>query len=172
MAGAKLIPVAALAALSLAACNDTSRGGVASAGGKLCAPFTATPATAAPAAPSAAVTVAPTTDGSAGVDDCLHRWGYALAASSDPAEAVAQATVAACAATISRWNQQAIAPVNTSGVDQQVPSLVTGENTNAVAERYNYAQGRALFYVVQARAGKCSAPAMANGAPVGLAPVR
>jgi hypothetical protein len=172
MADAKLIATAALAALSLAACNDTSRGGgMASAGGKLCTPFAATPATPA-TAPGVAAPVVPPTDTAAGVDDCLHRWGYALAASSDPAEAVAQATVAACAANISRWNQQAMTPVSPSGVDQQVPSLVTGEDTNAVAERYNYAQGRALFYVVQARAGKCSAPPMENGAPLGLAAAR
>lgn len=172
MADARLIATAALAALSLAACNDTSRGGMASAGGKLCTPFPATPAATAPAAPGAPVAVMPPGDAAGGVDDCLHRWGYALAASSDPAAAVAQATVSACAATISRWNQQAMTPVSPSGADQQVPSLVTGEDTNAVAERYNYAQGRALFYVVQARAGKCAAPPMTNGAPAGLAPVR
>jgi hypothetical protein len=145
---------------------------MASAGGKLCTPFPAAAPAAAPAAPGAAAPVAQPADSAGGVDDCLHRWGYALAASSDPAEATAQATVAACAATLSRWNQQAMAPVNPTGADQPAPSLVTGEDTNAVAERYSYARGRALFYVVQARAGKCAAPPMANGAPVGLAPVR
>lgn len=172
MADAKLIAAAAVAALSLAACSDTSRGGVASAGGKLCTPFPTAAAAAAPAAPGAPVTVAAPVDAAGGMDDCLHRWGYALAASPDPAEAVAQATVAACASTLSRWNQQAMAPVGPNGADQEVPSLVTGQDTNAVAERYSYARGRALFFVVQARAGKCSAPPMANGAPLGLSPAR
>lgn len=171
MADGKLIAVAALAVFGLAACNDASHGGT-SAGGKLCTPFPATPAATAPVAPGAAVTVVPPADAAGGVDDCLHRWGYALAASSDPAEPTAQATVAACAATLSRWNQQAMAPVGPNGADQAVPSLVTGEDTNGVAERYSYARGRALFYVVQARAGKCAAPPIANGAPVGLAAVR
>lgn len=167
MADGRLIATVALAALSLAACNETPHGG------GLCTPFPAATAAAATAtAPGAAVTVAAPADAAGGVDDCLHRWGYALASSSDPAEAVAQAAVAACAATLSRWNQQAMAPVGADGGDQAVPSLVTGQDTNAVAERYSYARGRALFFVVQARAGKCAAPAMANGAPVGLAPAR
>src|SRR3954465_14545015 len=101
MADKRLVAAAALAALSLAACNDTSRnGGMASAGGKLCTPFPATPTASAPAAPGAPVTVAAPTDAAGAVDDCLHRWGYALAASPDPAEAAAQATVAACASTL------------------------------------------------------------------------
>jgi len=37
-----------------------------------------------------------------------------------------------------------------------------------MTEHYVFAQGRALFYVVQARAGKCAAPPMTNGAPTGL----
>lgn len=167
MAGGKLTAVLALSALALAACNDNDdrRGG--SGGARLCIPFAgaltaqgqATPATA-PAGPSAAM------------DDCLHRWGYALAASADPADQVAGAVVAACMPALSRWNQQALAP--TAGPTGAAPpssaqSLITGEETNAMAERYRYAEGRALFYVVQARAGKCAAPPMTNGVPDGLA---
>jgi hypothetical protein len=64
-----------------------------------------------------------------------------------------------------RWNQQALIPP--AGGDlrapTEAPSLITGEETNPVAERYSFARSRALFYVVQARAGKCAAPPMADG---------
>lgn len=168
MAGRRLTAALALSALALAACSDDDddrRGGA--GGARLCIPFAgaqtgqggqAAPV-AAPAGPSAAM------------DDCLHRWGYALAASEDPADQVAGAVVAACMPALSRWNQQALAP--TAGPAGAAPpssaqSLITGEETNAMAERYRYAEGRALFYVVQARAGNCPAPPMTNGLPDGL----
>jgi hypothetical protein len=167
MNASRLIAVTALAALGLAACNNPNgRGGMASAagsGGGICTPFAtaaATTATPAPGLPSAAV-IAPA-DGSAAVDDCLHRWGYALASSADPAEQVAQATLAACVSSLSRWNQQELAP---GGGAQEAPSVLTGEQTTPIAEHYTFAQGRALFYVVQARAGKCAPPPMTNGTP-------
>jgi len=43
-------------------------------------------------------------------------------------------------------------------VAESAPSLLTGQTTTPIAEHYNYAQGRALFYVVQGRAGKCAPP--------------
>ena len=168
MATSRVIAVAALATLGLAACNDTNRrAGVSGGGNSLCTPFAGTPAAAAGPA-GTAVPAAPIADPSAAADDCLHRWGYALAASGDPADAVARATVAACGSALSRWNQQAMGPTSPVPAPTEAPSLVTGETTNPVAGRYVYAQGRALFYVVQARAGKCSAPPMANGVPLGL----
>lgn len=147
-----------LAALALAACSDQGRGSRTVAG--LCQPFAgadgSTPALAAG-------------DPAAGVDDCLHRWGYALAGSTDDAGVVADAVVAACSSNLTRWNQQALAPAaldpGQAAVEtpQEAPSLLTGETTTPVAGRYAYAQGRALFYVVQARAGHCAAPAMSRG---------
>lgn len=169
MAAPRVIAVAALATLGLAACNDTNRqAGVAGGGNSLCTPFAGAPASPNAANAAAAGPVAPLADPAAQADDCLHRWGYALAASSDPAESVAQATVAACGPALSRWNQQAMGPTSAVPAPAEAPSLVTGETTNPVAGRYVYAQGRALFYVVQARAGKCSAPPMSNGVPTGL----
>jgi hypothetical protein len=147
---AKLIAATALAALSLAACN---RGG----GSSICTPF----ADAAPAAPAAPgqIAPAPTGDPAAAVDDCLHRWGYTLAASTDTAEAVARATLAACTPALTRWNQQGIAAGAAPGsAIQAAPSLLTGQPTNPFAEHFAYAQSRALFYVVQARAGRCAPP--------------
>jgi hypothetical protein len=163
-----LICGAALAALGLAACNDNGRG--AGAGSGVCKPFTtaggattgnasaanATPANVLPAAPA---------DASAGLDDCLHRWGYTLAASADPANMVADATMAACSADLTAWNQQQLSSGTGGGASVEAPSLVNGQTTNPLAEHYAFAQGRALFYVVQARAGHCGPPPLANGAP-------
>jgi len=93
-------------------------------------------------------------DAAAVVDDCLHRWSYALAgAEDDSAPIVADAAVSACTAPLTRWNQQGLAAAT-----PDAPSLITGETTNAVAERTNFARSRSLFYVVQARAGGCKPP--------------
>jgi hypothetical protein len=185
------LAAAGLAALSLAACNenrDRNGGYVASGSGGsrggdgLCTPFPGetnaaagqTGANGAGGAmggamggPMASGPMGP--DGASAVDDCLHRWGYALAASPDPADQVAQAVVAACSTTLTRWNQQAMSPMGPGGgsAPQQAPSLLTGEPTNPMAERFSYAQMRALFYVVQGRAGKCRAPAMNTAAGQG-----
>lgn len=140
----------AMTAVALSAC-DSARPAA-----KVCTPFAS--AAAAPGDPSAVV------------DDCLHRWGYSLAAASDPADQVARAVVAACAPAMSRWNQQTLAP---GGASEAAPSLMTGELTTPIAEHMSYAQGRALFYVVQARAGKCAPPAAspaASGAPASTGP--
>lgn len=152
-------PLAALAALGLAACGQQGATGPTARG--YCTPFAAANA---PGAPIAA-------DASAPVDDCLHRWGYALAKASDPAEQVAAATVAACTGAISRWNQQNLgAPAGPDGSASPAEpmSLVTGQPTNAFAAHHEFAQGRALFYVVQARAGHCAPPPATKG---GMAPL-
>lgn len=142
MRGATLIAAASLAALGLAACQEGGAGKRAAAG--LCKPFAAAPAG---------------SDGAAVVDDCLHRWGYTLAKSEDEAGFAAQAVVAACTAPISRWNQQTLTAAAASGARvAEAPSLLTGEPTNPIAEHNSFAEGRALFYVVQARAGKCDPP--------------
>ena len=168
MRGLKLGPLAALAAVGLASCQG-AHSGMAGGGNGLCAPFAATQATATQPAGQAAIAPPIAGDPSSGMDDCLHRWGYALAASSDDATHVAQATLAACSGALSRWNQQAAS----TGLDDagpiQAPSLVTGEPTTPIGQHLAFAQGRALFYVVQARAGRCAAPPMQNGVPVGLA---
>ena len=159
MGRAGLIAASALATLGLAACHNPGRGG-----SHICTPFTQPTSTAPPAAPGQ---IAPTlaADPAAVLDDCLHRWGYILAASPDRAEEAAQATLAACAGALTRWNQQGLA-AGAPDATMTAPSLVTGQASNPIAEHFNYAQGRALFYVVQARAGKCAAPA----APVASAP--
>jgi hypothetical protein len=171
MARSKALVLAALAAFGLAACNDNGRGGMARGDNRLCTPFTTTAEAPATAAPGVAPGVAPpvVTDPGAALDDCLHRWGYSLAASSDDADTVAAATVAACSPMLARWNQQSLAPAQggSAAPTVEAPSLLTGEPTTPLAEHYNYAHNRALFYVVQARAGKCPPPPIANGAPGG-----
>jgi hypothetical protein len=152
----------AAAALSLAACQGARSGGTAGGSG-LCIPFPETSASAPATAPPIAAG-----DPAGAVEDCLHRWAYALAGSSDDASHVAEATLAACNSTLARWNQQAAA-VDQEGPPLEAPSLITGAPTSPIAEHLTFAHGRALFYVVQARAGKCAAPPMANGVPVGLA---
>lgn len=165
---------AALAAMSLAACDNAQKtGGMASSGDShTCVPFvntTTTTTTTTIAGQPPVVTTAPAigADPSAGLEDCLHRWGYALAASRDDASQVAAATVAACTPSLSRWNQAVLASSDGDS-SQEAPSLVSGQPTTPLGEHFIFAQGRALFYVVQARAGKCSAPPMTNGAPTGL----
>jgi len=162
MQKSKLIGAVALAALALAACEN--RDGRVGAGSRICTPFAeanANPNANAAVAPGS-VLAQPAVDPAATLDDCLHRWGYTLAASSDRAEEVAQAAVAACTPALTRWNQQALSVPTAGGQAaapaESAPSLLTGQATTPIAEHYNYAQARALFYVVQGRAGKCAPP--------------
>ncbi len=144
----KLVPVLAL--LALAGCDRAEHAAAA-----MCTPFKP----AAPAANPADVAAVPgaPTDGAADFDECLHRWGYRLAKSEDGAETVAKAVVAACGEALSKWNTQALtqAGPNTS---QNTLDLHTGRSTTMLEQRYGYAEGKALFYVVQGRAGNCAAP--------------
>lgn len=167
MGSEKLIAVVALAALGLAGCNNAGRASAANGSNSLCKPFATASNQGAPAAtalPGATLTADP----SAALDDCLHRWGYSLAGSSDPANIVADATLAACSQALSGWNQAALTTGGTTS-PVEAPSLLTGQPTNPIAEHHAFAEGRALFYVVQARAGHCSPPPAANGAPASRA---
>jgi len=167
---------AAIAAAGLAGCS--AQDGRMPANRNVCLPFpaaatttttTTTTANGQAAAPAVAAPMA--ADPAASVEDCLHRWGYALAASTDDANQAAAAAVAACGPAIARWNQAALAPAEGEGGGGpiQAPSLLTGQETTPLNEHYLFAQGRALFYVVQARAGKCAAPPLTNGALTGVA---
>lgn len=76
-------------------------------------------------------------------DECIHRWGYRFAAAPDPAESVVGAVIGACRAQIDR------------------SATLLGEG-DPEAERYylaemeRVAKERALYRVIQARAGNCS----------------
>lgn len=108
----------------------------------------------------------PAADGAAAVEDCLHRWAYTLAGGPDDAGSVADAVVAACAAPLTRWNQQSLTAAAGESAPQDGQSLLTGETTNPIAEHRNFAADRALFYVAQARAGACKPPPRREGAPM------
>lgn len=141
-----------MGALALGACSEHH--GMAS-NPKVCADFRATKA-----AP-----VVPGSEGASATDECVKRWAYSLASSRDDAGVVADAVVAACVSQLSRWNEQA---VNQPGSDVQATSMTTGEPTTPLAEHNAFTNARALFYVVQARAGRCAAPPMKDGAPEGI----
>ena len=149
--------LAVLSAFGLTACDNAAR--MANAG--ICANFkTAGTANGAP------VTTA-TNDAATPVDDCVRRWAYSLAGSTDTADVVADAAVVACGSTVSRWNQAALAqPSSGQGV-----SLVTGLPSNPLSEHSAFARGRAVLYVVEARAGRCAPPQVINGAPAATPPL-
>lgn len=159
MSRIRLTAAIALAAISLSACGDQEGYRV---NAKICADFK-NANTAQPGAPAVAV------DAATPVDDCVRRWAYSLAGAHDSADVVASAVVSACAGALSHWNQAGLSQqvqANAGGADQAL-SLTTGEPTNPFAEHSAFAQGRALLYVVQARAGRCAPPPVTNGAPAG-----
>jgi hypothetical protein len=139
-----------LSILGLAACSGERP---MAANGKICADFKAAKA---PTAPG---------DGAAPVDDCVRRWAYSLAPARDGAEAVAEAVVQACNVQLTRWNSQALSQPAGDGASA---SIITGEPTTPLAEHNNFAHGRALVYVVQARAGACAPPPAKDGVPEGV----
>ena len=144
----------AVAALALGACDERHD---MAANSKVCPDFKSG---------AKSTPVAVSIDPSAAlVDECVRRWAYSLASSQDPAATVAEATVAACTPQLARWNQQALSQ---PGADVEASSLTTGQLTTPLAEHSAYTGGRALFYVVQARAGRCAAPPITNGVPDGI----
>lgn len=145
-----LFLAAALTAVALAGCSNSDR----KVAG-LCKAF-----------PTQAVAA---TDGGAVLEDCIHRWAYSLAGSSDDAGTVADAVLAACGGPLSRWNQQTLTAA-AGAPPAEGQSLLTGEATNPIAQHASFAGDRALFYVVQARAGGCKPPPKREGGPVMTAP--
>jgi len=154
----KLSPATAmlcLGVLGLSACSDNGNHAMA-ANSKICVDFKA--AKPAPAA-------LPEADMGAGpLDECVRRWAYSLAPSRDAADTVAEAVVGACNGPLTRWNGQVL---NAQG-SGEAASLTTGEPTTPLAEHNAFAHGRALLYVVQARAGACAPPPATNGVPDGV----
>lgn len=104
-------------------------------------------------------------DAATPVDNCVKRWAYTLAGTRDDAVSVADAVVTACSSHLTVWNQ---ASLNAPNDGAEAVSVITGETTNALAEHHGFAESHALLYVLQARAGKCAAPAVKDGVPVGL----
>ena len=148
-----VVTLLCLGALGLTACGENR---TVAANPKICFDFKA-PKVAGPIAGD---------DGAAGVDDCARRWAYSLAPSRDPADAVAGAVAEACSVQLTRWNRQSLSqPSNGDGVSS---SIITGEPTTPLGEHNAFTHARALFYVVQARAGACAPPPATNGVPIGI----
>jgi hypothetical protein len=151
------VAAAALTAV-LAGCNRqsvASSGNIALAGGKYCTPFPS----AAAMSNTTGLAPAANSDPAVAFDDCIHRWGYVLAPSRDPADVVAQASVEACSSILASWSQQI------GQASQVEPAAYSPRGRSAApqapdpeTQRMHAAEGRALFYVVQARAGGCAAP--------------
>jgi hypothetical protein len=94
-------------------------------------------------------------DPAAAFEDCIHRWGYTLAPDRDPADVVAQATVDACGPILNAWNQQTLGQTAGYGQTDRQGRPVPNPQLD---QRMRAAASRALFYVVQARAGGCAPP--------------
>lgn len=157
------ILIVSAACAGLAACQG---GGPRPVAG-ICKPFTE-----AAAQPAAAPGQLAPSGGAVALEDCLHRWGYTLAGARDEAGVVSDAVAAACRAPLARWNQQSMGAAAAANAPQEAPSLITGQNTNPIAEHANFASDRALFYVVQARAGGCKPPPRKEGAAPMTSPER
>jgi hypothetical protein len=149
-----LVAAVCLAALSVSACGGPHK--PMAANSKICADFKA------PRNTSATASIA---DAAAPLDECLRRWAYSLAPSKDEADYVSEAAVAACSGALARWNQESLG----DSAPEEAMSITTGQPTNPMAEHNAFAHNRALFYVVQARAGRCTPPAVKDGVPVGVA---
>jgi hypothetical protein len=154
--------LALMSAAALGACNRQDGAGepghVSLAGGsKYCTPFPTANAN----TNSTGLAVPTTADPATSFDDCIHRWGYTLASSRDPADVVAQASVEACSSILINWSRQAASQAggDTGQQDEAQGGQGGGmQQPDPMAQRMHAAEGRALFYVVQARAGGCAAP--------------
>jgi hypothetical protein len=144
-----------ISCLGLIALSGCSPGHQMASNGKICVDFGQKAVNASPAVD----------DGSGPVDNCARRWAYSLASSHDPADAVAEAVVAACNTQLTGWNRQSLGGPSGGG---EAASLTTGQVTSPIQEHMDFIHSRALLYVVQARAGACSPPPATNGVPEGL----
>jgi hypothetical protein len=166
-----LMAAAAMIAVGSTGCNRqaaTPTGGGLALTGKYCTPF---PSTAPATNTATGLAPAAINDPAASFDDCIHRWGYVLARSHDPADVVAQAAVQACSSILASWSQQIGQAPDTSQYSRQGESPAP----DPARQQMRAAAGRALFYVVQARAGACAAPpantlATPAAAPTSYAP--
>jgi len=75
-------------------------------------------------------------------ENCVHRWGYRLAGAKDGAQVIAQAVVNAC----------------TDAMAYQVNHSPEAQRKQLAQEIMTAMPDRALFHVIQARAGRCNIP--------------
>lgn len=128
------VAIAASLALLATACGELKTSLAEASGGEsLCAPIPAARTDQAANAYEQAVQR----------DECIHRWSYRFARVPDSAEAVVGAVIGACRAQI----------------DRSATMLGEGDDSAErfyLAEMEKAAKERALYRVIQARAGNCS----------------
>lgn len=90
--------------------------------------------------------------------NCVQKWGYRLAKSQDPADKVADAVMGACWDTIYPWAYARMVDAKSVTASEKTISSRSGREVNFVEETYEQLHARALFHVVQARAGRCQIP--------------
>ncbi len=147
-------------AVWLVGCHQNGANGgteIASSGAKYCTPFNTTQS----------VNTLAATDPAAAFEDCAHRWSYTLAPARDSADVVAQAVVDACNTALTRWNERSAGQTSQQGTSDRASANFNGGTSDLTDDRTRYAQSRALFYVVQARAAHCAAPPSATLAAAG-----
>jgi hypothetical protein len=147
--------MAAAAILSGCSQSADAQNGLSLNGSKYCSAFKTGADTTSTSALSAALS-----DPGGAFDDCIHRWGYALAPARASADVVAQAAVDACGPILSAWSQQ------TGGEPQNAPesrydrrgAQQAMQQPSPAQQQIRQAEAKALFYVVQARAAGCQPP--------------
>lgn len=90
---------------------------------------------------------------------CVHRWAYRLAGSSDPAPVVADAVMGACNDLVFRTARAQEMDAEKRGESTQGFDSFTGQEANPYVVTAKEMRRQALFHVVQARAGDCPVPA-------------
>jgi len=98
------------------------------------------------------------------LDNCTLKWAYRLARSPDAADSVAQAVIGACAGAVDYLNSAAVAAKRADyaerypGIPPEWTSPRDGRDLTVQAYHYEEYRQKALFNVVQARAGQCKVP--------------
>jgi hypothetical protein len=94
-------------------------------------------------------------------DSCVHRWAYRLARSNEAPAVVADAVMGACWDTLFPvvFASYDSARTNAPNNDPEVSlSMRTGREVPLGARVFEDQRAKALFHVVQARAGNCATP--------------
>ena len=93
------------------------------------------------------------------LDECVHRWSYRLAGSADPADTVAKAVLGACETpfnqTVIDWPDDDLLQIKDR--EQRIAAIRQAQTEGEAYLAKTYAS-KALFHVVQARAGRCTVP--------------
>lgn len=95
--------------------------------------------------------------------NCLHRWGYRLAASTDSGLTIAQAVMQACSLAVYEHAEKYAAMAADDYEQRYAPGVVDARErldyeAQARADRIRYLEREANFRVQQGKSGKCRPP--------------